>query len=258
MVKECRILGRKQILNRLGAGPMLRKLLLSTAIVAVSTTFTFAADAVQTIDDPVPPVFDDARFDWGGLYVGGQIGYGDSDASLDFPTNAGLSGSLSGTGMTYGIFAGYNLSLGNGIIIGIEGDYTGTDITADGPIIGGGVPGEHWDVDIEWMASIRARAGVAINERTLLFATAGWVTAEIDGRIYDDLAGTVFRSGYSGRHHGWTVGGGIEYAFTNNWIARVEVRHSEFDSERYDPPGTILIDPDFSITEVRAGISYKF
>jgi len=107
------------------------------------------------------------------------------------------------------------------------------------------------------MASIRARLAVALSEQLLVFATGGWVTAEIDGRIYN--AGGSFRESYGQRQHGWTAGAGIEYALNNNWVTRIEYRHSDFGSQHYDallPQNSFNF--DLSVNEIRGGIAYKF
>jgi outer membrane immunogenic protein len=58
-------------------------------------------------------------------------------------------------------------------------------------------------------------------------------------------------------HVGWTVGGGVEYAFTPNWIGRVEVRYSDFNKESYSTSfGKVRV--DFNETTATVGISYKF
>ncbi len=58
---------------------------------------------------------------------------------------------------------------------------------------------------------------------------------------------------------GWTIGAGVEYAFTNNLIGRAEYRYTDFGSEdlasvRGFPDGTL----DLSTNDIRLGIAYKF
>jgi outer membrane immunogenic protein len=60
---------------------------------------------------------------------------------------------------------------------------------------------------------------------------------------------------------GWTVGGGLEFAFTNNLTARAEYRYTKFDditnaSTFILPGGAAKQEPEFHA--VRAGVSYKF
>ena len=58
----------------------------------------------------------------------------------------------------------------------------------------------------------------------------------------------------------WTLGVGADYAFTPNWIGRVEYRYSDFGSFAYSPitfPGFV---ENHRLTEnaILAGLAYKF
>jgi outer membrane immunogenic protein len=73
-------------------------------------------------------------------------------------------------------------------------------------------------------------------------------------------AGTATAFSVSQDYSGWTVGGGLEWAFANNWSAKVEYLYIDFG----DGP-TVPINATQSIAVgkmtdniVRAGINYKF
>jgi outer membrane immunogenic protein len=56
---------------------------------------------------------------------------------------------------------------------------------------------------------------------------------------------------------GWTLGVVVEYAFTDNWLGRIEYRYYGFDDEDIDGAGGIgSIDLDSQTVTV--GIAYKF
>ena len=63
---------------------------------------------------------------------------------------------------------------------------------------------------------------------------------------------------------GWTVGGGLDYAFTKNWFTGVEYRCSQFQSKSFIYPipvlnlGLIGLKQDLSNNQVTARIGYKF
>ena len=66
---------------------------------------------------------------------------------------------------------------------------------------------------------------------------------------------------------GWTVGGGLEYAVTNNWSVRAEYRYSDFGRYTDFPFSGVPIAPAvFQATsghhltenQVQVGFSYKF
>ncbi|TIV91851.1 MAG: porin family protein [Mesorhizobium sp.] len=58
----------------------------------------------------------------------------------------------------------------------------------------------------------------------------------------------------------WTLGAGVEYAFTQNWTTRVEYRYSDFGKFTDNPAtdGTFLYPTDVTTQAVRVGFSYKF
>ncbi len=78
---------------------------------------------------------------------------------------------------------------------------------------------------------MRARAGVAF-DRALIYATGGFAFA-------DDA-------------NGWTVGGGLEYAFTNNLSAKIEGLYVNLDQD-HD-----FVDDEAEFGVVRAGLNFRF
>ena len=80
----------------------------------------------------------------------------------------------------------------------------------------------------DWQSSVRLRAGYAL-DRTLIYATGGIAFAD------DKETVTLSLDTYSQTQTltGWTIGGGVEYALTNGWIGRVEVRYTDFGKTNY-------------------------
>ena len=56
---------------------------------------------------------------------------------------------------------------------------------------------------------------------------------------------------------GFTIGGGVDYGFSENLIGRLEYLHDEFGSESYSD-GADTYTADLSDDTVRAVIVYKF
>lgn len=54
---------------------------------------------------------------------------------------------------------------------------------------------------------------------------------------------------------GWTVGGGLEHAFTDNWTGRLEYRYADYGREDF---GLGLGDFRLKEHSIRAGVSFKF
>jgi opacity protein-like surface antigen len=69
----------------------------------------------------------------------------------------------------------------------------------------------------DWLDTLRGRLGVA-RGRTLIYATGGGAFTGADVTVCP-LAGCVSQSKTVS---GWTVGGGVEYAFLNGWSAKLE------------------------------------
>jgi outer membrane immunogenic protein len=73
--------------------------------------------------------------------------------------------------------------------------------------------------------------------------------------------GTGVDSG-STTHLGWTVGGGVEYAVTNNWSVRAEYRYSDYGNTDFSlvntSGGVFAMRSHDTDNRVQAGFSYKF
>ena len=58
---------------------------------------------------------------------------------------------------------------------------------------------------------------------------------------------------------GWTLGGGVEYMFTSNWMGRVEYLYEDFGS--FNAPFGVRASNwhiEIDAHKLRVGISYKF
>jgi outer membrane immunogenic protein len=198
-----------------------------------------------SIKDVPPPVFIPA-FSWTGFYLGVQAGYGWGESSFD---DATFNASWDHDGWLAGAYAGFNLQL-NSFVLGVEGDINGASID------GGTTTGDaiNFSSDIDAIASVRGRLGLAA-DRWLFFVTGGWAWAD-GNHTQKDLTDTASADTTL---QGWTFGGGVEYAFTDHIIGRIEGRHYDFDSK------TLNMDPvnsigrfDADLNSVSAGIAIKF
>jgi outer membrane immunogenic protein len=157
-------------------------------------------------------------------------------------------------------------------VIGVEGDISGTGIrnTTITPITFGGVPGpgggfnQMAERDIRWLATIRGRLGYAA-DRWLIYVTGGGAWGEVDYTAGPNIGAIYSPVMFSHTSSGWTVGGGFEYAFTNNWTARLEYLYYDLDGASVTNP--VISCPALATTEtwdrnkinvVRVGVNYKF
>ena len=115
-------------------------------------------------------------YNWSGFYAGVNIGHaghrtGFEDAEYEW---YGSTFYLNEDGLAYGVQGGYNWQYG-ATVFGVEADITGFTNSAD-TIFSVGNAIEN---DLNWMASLRGRAGLGL-DRTLLYFTGGLAVADFD------------------------------------------------------------------------------
>jgi len=235
---------------------MLRKTLLAATALAALSGSALAADLPSRSAPPAyippPPVFT-----WTGFYIGGQIGYGFGTNSVQPFTAAGLLGtpySYSQNGVVGGAHIGYNYQVAQ-FVFGLEGDVEGTGISRNlAPF--GTVFSNSTSIPIQ--GSARGRIGFAV-DRALFFATGGAAFASIRDSYFGVLIPGGSTSTLSKSRVGWTVGGGIEYALTNNWTIRGEYLYTDY-GHYTDFPTSTAFSYNHHLTEnkVELGFSYKF
>lgn len=206
---------------------MLHRMLMASVAIVALTGSVFAADMPVKARPLPPPV---PVFSWTGFYIGGQIGWARAhdDASIvnpGIPVAINLPFTVDMDGVIGGAHVGYNLQI-NRWVLGIEGTVDGSNLNKSFvvgvcPLFCGNAT-----TDIGIQGSVRGRLGVAF-DRVLLYGTGGVAIADITN-TYDT---TAFGGGFArigGTRVGWTAGGGIAYAVTNNWSVRGEYRFSDF------------------------------
>lgn len=228
---------------------MKKLLLASVALAALSAAPAFAADAI--IEEPVLPV----GFSWTGAYIGVQGGYAWGNSHMEFP---GVTSDPDPDGFLGGVYVGYNAQLSNGIVLGVDADIAWTGIDGSGPVFAGAVvvPGQSIEADVDWSGAVRARVGYAV-DRFLPYVAGGVAFAKVNHQGF--VAPGVGVGVQDDTYTGWTIGAGVEYAFTDNLIVRGEYRYSDFGSENYAAiPLFSAHSLDLDTHDIRIGLSYKF
>jgi outer membrane immunogenic protein len=213
----------------------MNKLLLSSVALLSLTAGAMAAD-LPSRRAPAPIVAAVPVFTWTGFYVGVNAGYGWNDGTnVTFPDGTVIStnGNDDG-GFVGGAQIGYNYQIGS-FVVGLEGDIQYADFGDNRYDFG--TAGIFEDGSDDWFGTVRARAGVAF-DRALVYATGGFAFA-------DDRAG-------------WTLGGGLEYAFTNNLTAKVEGLYVNLEDQDFTFNGLTFSSEEQEFGVVRAGLNYKF
>ncbi len=214
-------------------------------------------------------IAEEQSFDWNGVYAGMFAGVGstssdwngfDDDDIGQFTTN--IDASLKDTVFVLGALAGINFQREN-MVFGVEADITWFD------------SGEHEHLDgaegldliseIDLLGSLRARLGWAA-DRTLIYVTGGLAFSDAE-HTWDDGSGIVGGGLFDqppesvDLDFGWVVGLGIEHAWTDNWLVRVEGFYYDLgskDGEVSNEEETDTFEVDQEIWVGRIGVSYKF
>lgn len=232
------------------------RLMLGAACTCFVASPVLAADlgGPRRLPPPPPPSYD-ADIEpsrpplWQGLYWGlsGGYGWGDSDSSL------GLSGPASADpeGYLASATVGYNMLLGSGLLVGIEGDLGVMDISTDDEDTGGYISRTSLG---PWWGTLRGRAGIAMGP-LLLYGTGGLAFASLDN-VSLQVGGD--KASDSELRAGWTVGGGAEFAFNDSVSAKVEYLHMDFGSTDGLTSGGQAYSFDNQVDVVRAGLNFRF
>lgn len=256
---------------------MLRTALLaSVAAVAISASAQ-AADLPVSVPASVPQTVV-PLYNWTGFYVGLNAGY--SWMNGDARYTGGPAGALAVLPGGYGIEAdgfigggqlGFNYQI-NQFVVGIEADIQYTDLegrTTITSVFGGGATSIGTaSTGLDWLGTVRGRVGFAF-DRFLVYATGGLAYGDvsISGSTIDNF---VPAFGYAGSRSetrtGWTLGGGVEWGFTQNVSVKLEYLYYDLGTvdltlspTTLGAAGTVLTQRhDIDGHIIRAGVNFRF
>jgi outer membrane immunogenic protein len=132
-------------------------------------------------------------------------------------------------GVVYGVAAGYDVAVGQGVI-GIEAEINDSTVRESAADVI--APGDELTIGAGRDIYVGGRLGFAAGPRTLVYAKAGYVNGAIDVR-YDDGT-TVDKARPTG--DGYRIGAGIEQqlnVFGPKSYARLEYRYSNYGDIDY-------------------------
>jgi len=192
------------------------------------------------------------RFSWSGCYLGGHVGGAFVSNSITDPVllvqnNVNLGGpgfttvgpttvGVSQSGAMLGGQIGCDYQFGSNLVLGIEGAASGLTLKGSKSVA---LPNSPPDmalltVKTDFIPTLTGRVGFAVDQ-LLLYARAGvaWASSSYSLTGTFTGAGTIVPGipfdfeGLSSRT-GWTAGAGIEWAFTEDWSARLEYDYYDF------------------------------
>jgi outer membrane immunogenic protein len=240
---------------------MKKMLLAGTALLPFVSGSAMAADMRPA---PAPaPVYSKApmmapAFSWTGFYIGGDGGYGSATSSGTLANSVGgfpVPYSYNVNGPIAGGFVGGNYQMGT-FVVGAEADWQWANLTGNsGSIV---APGGPFTISstVKSYGSARGRVGFAV-DHWLFFGTAGWAWGTWS-TTYANVGPFFTNSATSNK--GWTAGAGIEYAFTNNLLGRVEYRYTNLGTVTFVdiPSNSSELGNKVVINDIRAGLAFKF
>ena len=218
----------------------------AVAALVLGTTAAGAADLPIKTKAP-PPV---AIYDWTGFYIGvsggGSLGQSTHiDQATGLPDTVGYNvkgGLVGGT-------IGYNWQMGQ-IVFGGEADLDYGFMHASNSF--GGVSNTY---KTNWMTTERLRLGYAV-DRALFYVTGGYAGVSTRATIND--VPNNFAASQNNWRSGGVIGGGIEYAFTNNISAKAEYLWAPLQNKTYWAGTPDQETNHMSVSLARVGLNHKF
>ena len=278
--------------------------LLITLIAGVSAVALMRT--ASAADLPLKAPIEVPVYNWTGFYIGlnGGFGWGRNDADFtgDGQNNAGndlISRVFDGTrnfnqltrsqdidseGAFGGAQLGYNWQFAGAWVAGLEADIQASGLhgsfTRIAPLIPLALSAEQ---TLDWFGTARGRLGYLVNERVLLFGTAGLAygqtkeSSNFFANANDTFIGATttlhcpagspcLGGQVSNTSAGWTAGAGVEWAATNRVTLKFEYLHISLPDSTFVmsalPPatGNATVTANFhnQFDIVRAGLNWRF
>src|SRR6516165_9611557 len=234
---------------------MKKLIIASVGLLAVAAALRTAAAAEADVYGPPPVVYGPPMtvviFTWTGFYFGGHVGGG--------------WGSKNETGTPYGFFNGI---LADAITpapttVDVSGaNLTGSSSCASTSLLNGALPPANCKVKVEGVGTIAARLGVAF-DRVLFYGKGGGAWASDKYSLTSPNATLLPTFNGSETKWGWMVGAGVEYAFYDNWSAKIEYNYMNLRTSNLqftDATGSFFLNSTLQqqLHVVKAGINYRW
>ena len=208
----------------------MKKILLGTvALIALGATApALAADMAPRPYTKAPAYVPAPIYNWTGFYLGGHIG-----GAFRGDSNNLLGGSRDGTFLG-GVQVGYDNQFAPNWVFGLEANYSFKDTGSNFANRG--------------LGSVTGRLGYTWGP-ALLYVKGGYGWA--DSRFSNGFGGNGGRDGY-------TVGGGLEYLFTQNWSGKIEYQYYDFGNVNFVTPAGVAGTFRNDEHTVKVGLNYRF
>lgn len=237
-------------------------------------------------------------YDWTGFHVGAGAGFGgvahnagaeiynrDLGGILQVGPidlfSLGASFDMGGDGYLGTVEGGYDHQIGQRFVIGIQGDYTWSNIEAAAGLAGdvcyenpngpddcdtatvSDSPTVDYSLTAKNSWSVLGRAGYVANPGALTYVLGGFTRTHLEGNLSltSMPTGTVPLSTYSYDRDGWTGGAGIEALISGAMSMKLEYRRTKWsNSDNYplSSTGGINTWDNGAMHTIRGVLSYRF
>ena len=239
---------------------------------AVTTLYLFGSAQAADLAQPAYPVKAAVPAPqlvpfWTGFYLGinGGVGGGKFDYSASI-SNVPIIGSLNSSGAFVGGQIGYNYQFAPSWVAGIEADFEASNIEGNLSVSASPFASFSGRTNLDYFGTIRGRIGYLVTPSALLYVTGGWAYGQNTSALH--LNGPIlgpFTHNSSDRRdkYGWTVGGGLEYALTPHFSAKIEYQYMDLGTKAI-ASGMLFPGVPGSIFEktidhtIKVGLNYRF
>ncbi|WP_273720484.1 MULTISPECIES: outer membrane protein [unclassified Bartonella] len=282
---------------------MTTKYLITTSLFSLTLISVVQAADIRIPEQPasVVPIIAAPSFSWTGFYLGGQIGNFSSKTRANylrdektgqwFPIDKEYLPKLSG--FIGGIYAGSNIDVDNGFIVGIDTDIMWVNkkdtkevgspkgsqteeaaqsseksMRAKGSREDPSPPPPETSSEIiyhtlkqKWTGATRVRFGVSI-DRFMPYVAGGIAYTQLRSIFSKDsdiekraINLSDWLEDEKKTMIGYTLGGGVDFAMTDNIVMRAEYRYSDFGKKKFVHD---KVEMRYKTNDFRVGVAYKF
>ena len=229
----------------------MKNFLLGTVALIALTATASAADMAARPYTKAPAYVASPIYNWTGFYIGGHIG-GAFNGNNGF---AGVSSSNNDGQFMGGVQGGYDYQFAPNWVMGIEANYSWTGNSNNNVVFPGAGLGYTYGSNIKGLGSVTGRLGYTWGP-ALLYVKGGYAYADINRNL---ALNGVNQGGINGSKDGYTVGGGLEYLFTQNWSGKVEYQYYDFGKTSFSVAPLVAYGSTRNDEHtVKAGLNYRF
>ena len=185
--------------------------------------------------------------DWNGFKVGGAVGGGALVHDVDLFASAVSFNGIGAEGFLGELNIGYDMEVGSRYVIGVVGAARLSNISTDLTLGGLGTASIEADHGFDAML----RAGMKFGDRTLGYVIGGYTYQNFELSIPGGFA-------FDWDQDGFTIGTGMEVAFSDRVTGYAEYRYSEYSKEDFTdvglPAGLLDLNPSSHTVRVGAKV----